>query len=562
MSKRGEWTSSVRKTFSKLLLREVRGLHEVAYLLALFSFGSQLLALVRDRLLAGSFGAGRELDLYFAAFRIPDLLFAVVASFVSVYVLVPFLEERSRSSPEEVKNFFASVFTVFTASITLFALVLLVFSEPLLTHLYPGFTEEEHATLTLLTRIMLLQPILLGMSNLCAALVQLRQRFVLYALSPLAYNVGILIGILVLVPLFGLTGLACGVVLGAVLHLATQLPFVLSDAHAPRLTLRPDFAAVRNVIVVSLPRTLTLSSQQLVLVVLTGMASFAGVGGIAAFNLAYNLQAVPLTLVGVSYSVAAFPTLVRYYTNGELDCFFATVTTALRHILFWSLPAMVLLVVLRAHLVRVLFGSGAFNWDDTRLTAACLALFSLSLAAQAIVVLLVRGSYAMGNTRTPLTVNLVASAGTVALAYFLVSLLDSDSKSSFTELLRASGVASTGVLALALAYSIGSWVNAVGLLAALPHGFRSVLPTFAGTLARSVLASLMGGAATFLTLQVSHTLFDLTTFVGIATHGFLAGCAGLVVWGLAVYALGGEELIEIARAVKTRFWKIYLVSVG
>ncbi len=553
----------MRELFSQIANREVRGLHEAAYLLAAFSLGSQVLALVRDRLLAGTFGAGSELDVYFAAFRIPDFLFAFVASFVSVYVLVPFLEEREKKSSATVRTFMASVFTVFTVVTVIVAGIVCLSADWIISKLFLGFSFSDQETLVLLTRIMLLQPILLGMSNLCAALVQLRQRFILYALAPILYNIGIIVGITVFMPFMGTVGLAWGVVLGAALHLATQLPFVLRDGAAPRWTYRPDFKAVRTVMAVSFPRTLTLSSQQLVLLVLSALASLAGAGAISAFNLAYNLQAVPLTLVGVSYSVAAFPTLVRYYANGEHKRFFATVTTAVRHVLFWSLPAMVLLVVLRAHLVRVLLGTGTFNWGDTKLTAACLALFSLSLAAQAIVVLLVRGSYAMGNTRTPLVVNLLSSAFTIGLAITLThTFSQSDWTTQFDTLLRAGGVESTGVLALVLAYSLGSWVNAIALLTALPKGFRVILPTFMGTLLRGLTASLMGGVAAFLALHVTVTLFDLRSFVGIALHGAHAGSVGLAVWALAVYALGGNELVEIGHAVRARFWKRRLSAGG
>ena len=163
---------------------------------------------------------------------------------------------------------------------------------------------------------------------------------------------------------------------------------------------------VKSVMALSVPRTLTLSANHLVLLVFGSFASLAGEGSISIFNLSFNLQSVPLSIVGVSYSVAAFPILVRMFSNGERDAFIEQTLSSLRHIIFWSLPVMVLFIVLRAQIVRTVLGTGEFGWPETRLTAAALALFSLSILAQSVILLVVRGYYAAGRTKVPLVVNL------------------------------------------------------------------------------------------------------------------------------------------------------------
>ena len=171
-----------------------------------------------------------------------------------------------------------------------------------------------------------------------------------------------------------------------------------------------------------MPRAVTLSLNQLVLFVLVSVASAMTVGSVAVFHLAYNLQSAPLLIVGVSYSVAAFPILAQLYSRRDLTGFREQLITALKHIIFWTVPALGLLIVLRAQLVRVVLGSGEFDWDDTRLTAAALALFAVSLTAQAVSLLLVRAFYAGSDTRTPFFISLASAVLALSAALLFYHL--------------------------------------------------------------------------------------------------------------------------------------------
>jgi len=230
----------------------------------------------------------------------------------------------------------------------------------------PGLGAEAQAELVVLSRIMLLSPILLGLSGLFASITQSLRRFFVYALSPVFYNVGIIIGIVFFYPFWGLPGLAFGVVLGALFHVLIQVPVLVRHKFFPRFSFDIDFREIKNVIYLSFPRTLTLSAHHFTLLILIALASFMTEGSIAIFNLSFNLQSIPLSIIGVSYSIAAFPTLARLYSNGERDAFVHQVATATRHIIFWSLPILALFVVLRAQIVRSIFGTGEFDWADTR----------------------------------------------------------------------------------------------------------------------------------------------------------------------------------------------------
>jgi putative peptidoglycan lipid II flippase len=190
-----------------LFYREVRGLHQAAYVLALFALASQILAIVRDRLLAHQFGAGPELDMYYAAFRIPDLLYVLFASVLSVYVLLPFVSRARTVNDAAGRDILSQMVTFFVLCYGVIALVAGVTAPVLIAWLFPGFTSEAVVQVTLLMRILLIQPFLLGLSSLLGVVTQIQHRFVIYALSPVLYNVGIIIGAVFLYPRYGLPGL-------------------------------------------------------------------------------------------------------------------------------------------------------------------------------------------------------------------------------------------------------------------------------------------------------------------------------------------------------------------
>src|ERR1035437_7759539 len=195
------------KGFFKIINKEVNGLHQAAYLLAIFAISSQLLALIRDRLLAAHFGAGHQLDLYYAAFRIPDFIFITVGSMVSVSVLIPFLVEKMKAGPEEGKKFIGNIFTFFFSLIVVTSMIAFFFIPSINSFLFRGFNASDIKIVNTLTRILLLSPILLGMSNIFGTLTQTYKRFFVYSLSPILYNLGIIFGIIFFYPIWGLLGL-------------------------------------------------------------------------------------------------------------------------------------------------------------------------------------------------------------------------------------------------------------------------------------------------------------------------------------------------------------------
>ena len=536
---------------------EIRGLHQAAYILALFAFGSQLLALVRDRMLAHTFGAGNELDLYYAAFKIPDLLFALFASVLSVYVLLPFVTRAKENEDAKVgANILGQMFTIFLIVYTFIATLLFIFAPYVIKVVFPGLASDSETLITLF-RILLLQPLFLGISSLFGVVTQLSQRFVLYAISPLIYNIGIIFGIAVLYPILGLIGLVAGVVIGALGHMLVQLPLIVKSELSFGLVRRFDFTLLRSIFFVAVPRAITLSIQQVVLLVLISMATLMTAGSVSIFQFAYNLQSVPLVIIGMSYSVAAFPVLANLIAQNKQDVFNIHVYTALRHIIFWSFPIIALIVVLRAQIVRVVLGSGAFDWNDTRLTAAMLALFTVALTAQSFMLLLIRAFYAGGNTRLPLIIALIGAGTAISSAYlFLHYFASSDVfRHTLESLFRLEGVSGTEVFVLALAFVTGVMVEMFILIAVATSLFGIKWEGIWRRLFEAISAALVAGLSAYATLIFVVDGINQETFVGILLQGAVAGIVGVIGAIVTYRLLKSKELEEISRSLHAKFFK-------
>lgn len=541
----------------QFLSGEWSGLHEAAYLLGFFAFLSQVLALVRDRILAYTFGASHALDLYYAAFRIPDFIFVSLGSLVSLSVLIPFLLEQLDRSEREAKTFLSQLFSFFFLLLGGVCLATFFLVPQILPWLFPRYLADPlYPELVAMTRILLLSPIFLGFSNFLASITQIYGRFFVYALSPLLYNLGIIAGILWLYPLFGLKGLAIGVALGAALHFLIQVPFVRRQGLWPRFHWRFHWPVIRRVVLLSLPRTFTLSANEISELFLISLASVLTVGSISVFSLSFNLQGVPLSIIAVSYSLAAFPALTRLFSSGNHDKFIRQMITGAQHIIFWTLPVAVLFIVLRAQIVRSLLGSGHFDWSDTRLTAAALALFAVSLVPQSLSLLFVRAYYARGQTWKPLVLNAISSLLIIISSYGLVQFFRTAPffRLFVTSLLKVDDVTGAEVLMLPLAFSLGLFVNLILHWRAFHRDFshfsRPVLRTFWHGFSASVFA---GGAA-YLGLNIFNQVLNLNTFWGIFLQGLFSGLLGVAVWLLTLYLIKSEELRDIRRALHHKIW--------
>ena len=543
----------IRRTL-EFLSAEVRGLHAAAYILAVSSLLSSLLALLRDRLLAHLFGASVSLDLYYAAFRIPDAVFIAVGALVSAYMLIPELSRRDFLGQKKYLDTIVVGYSILVLLVSVFAALM---APLILQRFFPAFVDAGHlSTLTMLTRILLLQAAFLGLSNIAAAVTQFKHRYVLYACSPIVYNLSIIFGALVLYPYLGLVGLAWGVVLGALLHVGIQIPAIVRDGFLQQLPRFIDKRAFFETVWLSLPRALALSMNQIAFFGLTVLAGSLAAGSISVFVFGYNLNNVPLGIIGASFATAAFPTLAYAFSRGEREVFLEQVSIAARQIFFWSMPAIALLVVLRAHIVRAVLGSGAFDWTDTRLTAAMFALFGISLAAQGIVLLLVRAFYASGRTFAPFVVSSASALLTIFLGlFFLHGLQDPRVSETITKLLRVQDVGGTQVLVLAFAYSLSLISASFVLILYFETCFRGFLKRVILAFGESIAAALASGAASYGTLHVIGDITLSSTLLSVLVRASIAGFIGIAAGALVYYLLGNREFSENVQALRRKLWR-------
>jgi putative peptidoglycan lipid II flippase len=451
---------------------------------------SRALGLLREMVISHQFGTGGDLDAYLAAFRIPDLLFQIVAGGALASAFIPtfasFWARGTAAGRARAWRLASAVINLVFVLTSFLAIVAAVLSPWLVRNVIaPGFDPERQALTTELMRLMLVTPVIFGVSGVVMGILNARQHFLLPALAPIAYNLGIIAGAVALAPTLGVRGLAVGVVAGAVGHLLVQVPGLVRYGlrYTPVLGLRDP--GVHHVGRLMLPRVVGLAAVQINFLVNTILASALAPGSLAAINYAWLLMLLPQGVFAQSVATAAFPTFSAQAARGRRDEMRSTLAATLRAVLYLSVPAAVGLIVLRTPLVQAIFQRGAFTATSTQMVASALALFALGLPAHSLVEVTVRAFYALHDTKTPVVVSIGAMGLNVVLSL------------AFVRLFAALGWMPHG--GLALSNSLATTVEMVALLAIL-HGRRRLDGLegrrLVGSLARTGVAALvMGGIA-------------------------------------------------------------------
>lgn len=516
------------------VLRPYNDVNKAAFVVGILSLLSLVFGLIRSRLMVGVLGVGGDLDVFKASFVIPNILFAFGASLASITVLIPFLNERLHAEDNSIykaKHFLSIVFTAFIVGMIVLIIVLMIIMPWLAPQIGIGFSSDQIDMLVKTGRIMLISPLLLGISNLFGSVTQIYKKFIVYALSPILYTIGIILGIIFLYPKFGLIGLSFGVLIGAFLHMLVHIPVLLQKGLIPEWAHAFDWRLVWSVIKLALPRALALSLVQITLGVFTSVATRVGDGALSIFDYALTFSAIPLAVVGVSYSVVAFPRLVELYESGEVQEFIKELIQPLQSIIEWSLPLIVVFVVFRAHFVRIVLGVDGFTWADTRLTAALMAIMVVAVAARGLTGLLVRGFYAAQKTWMPLYINITATVTTISLAYVGMALVKKypDVWAMILEALRASHLVQNEILVLAIAFTIGAYFNSFLLLYFFKRIFQQYTIKLWGSKVRnSLIFSLILGLTCYGALNLFAPYIPLDNLLNVILHAAASGIVGLM----------------------------------
>jgi putative peptidoglycan lipid II flippase len=520
----------------RFFAKTTRSITGAAVLLAIASLTSRMVGVIRDRIFAHYYGAGIELDMYNAAFKIPDLVYQLVVIGALSAGFIPVFLGVYKKNQAQAWQLTSALITLFGGILSLFCIAMMVAAPWFVPLIVPGFEAEALEQTIVLTRIMCLSPLLMGISGIIGGVLQSCKAFFIYALAPILYNVGIIIGAIGFTPYLGLSGLAWGVILGAALHLLIQIPTLRLlgfnySVQAPWNT--PELKEIATLMV---PRMLSLGVHQFSVIAQTILASTLIAGSISILTFATNIQYVPVGIIGYSFAIAAFPTLAGYAAEGKFEDIRHHLSATIRQIIFLILPLTLTFLVLRAQIVRVLLGTGSFDWGDTIATADAIAVFSLSLFAQCLIPLFSRAFYALSDTATPFIVGLISTAIHIGLALAL--------KGTY------------GVLGLAAAFSIGSIIQVIFLGMLLRYRLKSFEEKrLVILLAKVTVAGYMMAIVMQLTKSPVASFVDMTRFWGIALQGTIAGTAGIITYATLCLALQLEEMHEFAASLKKRFLK-------
>ncbi len=328
-------------------------------IISIFTLISQLLGVLRDKLLISIVGVGVTLDIYNAAFKIPDLLIAVLVSFVGITVIVPFLTSSLvKNSRLELEKKFATLFVFFNSIILLFSIIIMFTLDLFLHRLFPAFTPENLVLLSAATKLMLVQPMLMGMSNLFACLAQTYKNFIYYAVAPIFYNLGIIFGIVFLYEKYNLMGLVYGVLIGAFLHIFINSIFIFKNRVDVNLAYF-DFKYIREILPVAGWRSIAfiiISLKQFSITIVSGLL---GAGIITVWTFALNLVNMCVQFFATSYAIASFPVLSEYYEKGEIDILESTIKKNVKEIFLYSIIFSILMFFLAKFAVGIIYNSDA-----------------------------------------------------------------------------------------------------------------------------------------------------------------------------------------------------------
>jgi putative peptidoglycan lipid II flippase len=447
---------------------------------------ARLLGYVRTVVIVNAFHVpDPSLDAFYAAFRIPDFIFQLVAAGALSSALIPIIASLLATDQQQRAWRVAStVADLLLAALLVLGLIVLIAAPAIVRAFTPGFTDDQLETTVRLTRIMLLSPIFLSMGALATSLLNAGGRFTAAALAPVTYNLAIIGAVLVLRPTLGVDGVALGVAAGSLCHLLVQLrPLArMGFRYQPILDLGDEQA--RKALALMAPRAVGLGASQITFVVVTSLASSLGPGAITSFNVAFTLLQIPIGVIGVPLGVVVFPALSREAAVGRAEDFASLLTKALRLLLYVMIPIGVLAAILRVQTVQVLFGfTGHYSAASMTQTADTFLAFLVGLSAHALIAVLARAFYARQDTITPVLAAVLAVVINSTLAAILVGPL--------------------GLPGVGLAIAVAAWVEALLLFVVIARRLGQVdAGAVVGLAAGSIVGTVVAGIAGFATLQL------------------------------------------------------------
>ncbi len=515
------------KNILVFLSRKQSSVRSAALVMMLMVLTSRILGLVRDRLLSARF-APEELGVYFAAFRLPNLLFELLVMGVLSTAFIPvFTRYLTKENENAAWRMASNLINLGILSLTVCSIPILVFTETISKWVAPGFSDPQIAQMAIFTRIMILSQVIpLMIGNFFTGILQSYNIFLIPAAAPVIYNVGIILAILFGTSAFGLYAPVIGVGVGAVLFMLLQIPILLHLGYRHKFEFNPKVPGVKEVVTLMIPRTLGLAVSQIDTTVDLILATILGARMVTIFTFAQQLQQLPIGLFGATIAQASLPALSVASVRSDLDKFKEAILSAINQVLFFVLPASALFMVLRIPVVRLIYGSSRFDWQATVLTGTTLSMFSISLFAQALIHVLTRGFYALYDSRTPVFVGIVGITINTVLSIWFVNVLH------------------LPVWSLGLSTSVASIVHVILLFIFLDRkvkGFsrsQLIIPPI-----KIGIAAVLTGVMLYIPIKLLDQLvFDTTRTFNLILLTGISGCIGLTTYLFLAWVLGVSEV--------------------
>ncbi len=503
-----------QKGFSILLKRQ-NNILSAAFVIAATIVISQILGLVRQRLLVSIFGASDTLGVYLASSRLPDLLFQLIIAGALSSAFIPVFSEFLGKGKYKEAHSLASTLLVLGLSIFLIlGVILFIFANDFSRLLAPGFSKEQLILMGSLTRIIIAGELLFIIGSFLSAILQSYNHFFIPGIASALYNLGIIIGIYFLSSALGIFSAAYGVIIGAFIFVIVQLPLVKRLGFSFKPTLSLKVGGVLEVFRLMWPRTLSIAVFQLGTIVTVTLVSFLPSPGrsYVIFDYAQTLAFAPVVLFGQAIAQAAFPILAR--ERDRIEDFKTTFITSFSQMLYLVLPISVLFLVLRIPIVRLIYGAAQFDWPATVLTGRTLAFFSISIFAQSLSYLVSRGFYALHDSKTPLIIGTITTIFMIILSALFIFIYH------------------LGIESIAISFSVASITNIFILFVFLDKkvgGFdKKVL---LASLSKIAIATVFTGFALYIPIKLLDQLvFDTTKTINLL---FLTGISSFL--GLSLY---------------------------
>lgn len=518
-------TDFIKKSLRILLSRQTNILSAAIVIMATIIF-SQLLGLVRQRLLVGIFGASDTLGVYLASSRLPDFLFQLTIAGALSSAFIPIFSNYLEKGKEKDAYRVGSTFLMLSSVIFLFlSIILFIFSKESSSLMAPGFSKEQIELMAGLMRIIIIGEFLFIIGSFLSAVLQSYNHFFVPGIAAALYNLGIIIGIVLLAPVLGIYSAAFGVILGAFIFILVQLPQIkaVGFSFIPSFSIKAS--GVLDIFKLMWPRTISIGVFQLGTIATVTLVSFLQSPGrsYVIFDYAQTLAFAPVVLFGQAIAQAAFPILSR--EKDKLEDFKATFLTSFNQIIYLILPVSVLFLVLRIPVVRLIYGAAQFDWQATVLTGRTLAFLSISLFAQALIYLISRGFYALRDTKTPLIVGAITTVIMISLGAMFVL------------------VYKQGIESIAIAYSIASIINFLALFIILDikvGGFQKF--TLALSLMKIFIATIFMGIALYVPIKLLDQLvFDTTKTINLLLLTGISSTIGIGIYLFLTWILNVKE---------------------